>query len=408
MKRLVGTTLALTALVAAGGCDYRGASSLPLPGGAGGGGYTVTAVFDDVTNLVPKETCRVGSVVVGSVESIEMRDDLKVEVVCRIDPEVELAANAVATLRETSLLGERFVALDPPAGEKPTGTLEHGAMLDEADSHVVPNVEVVLGALSAVLNGGGLGNIDTISQELTTALSGSDLGGTTRRFATLVGTLSDHRSEIVAALDAIDRLSAVLGDQRDVIASALDSIPDGLAALDRQRPRLVRTLDALGDLSDVALPLIRDTKAATVRDLELLAPVLEDLAASKHRLAKALEYIVTFPFPSYTKYVTKGDYAGMFATFTLDLDSLNHLLGTQAPQLPELPVQGDDPTTSDDPSLIPGLPDLSDLSLDELLDLLPDLQLPLGGGKHGPEEVDGSSSNDLPETLADLLTGGAR
>ena len=60
--------LAVATLVTSG-CEYRGASSLPLPGGKGGGGYTVTAVFDDVTNLVPKETCRANDVVVGSVEA---------------------------------------------------------------------------------------------------------------------------------------------------------------------------------------------------------------------------------------------------------------------------------------------------------------------------------------------------
>ena len=59
--RLVRGTVALAvAVMVTSGCEYRGASSLPLPGGKGGGGYTVTAVFDDVTNLVPKETCRAG------------------------------------------------------------------------------------------------------------------------------------------------------------------------------------------------------------------------------------------------------------------------------------------------------------------------------------------------------------
>ena len=93
-------TLAVAALLATvtSGCEYRGASSLPLPGGKGGGGYTVTAVFNDVTNLVPKETCRAGDVVVGSVESVELRKDMRATVVCRIERDVRLAGNAVATL----------------------------------------------------------------------------------------------------------------------------------------------------------------------------------------------------------------------------------------------------------------------------------------------------------------------
>ena len=383
------------------GCDYEGASSLPLPGGAGKGGYEVTMVFDDVTNLVPQETCRAGDVVVGAVTSIELRDDLTAEVVCQIDPEVELAGNAVATLRETSLLGERFVALDPPPGTAAAGVLAPGSELPQADSHVVPDVEVVLGALSQVLNGGGLGHLEAISRELTIALADSDLGGTTRKLATLVDTLDDHREDITDALESLNRLAGGLADQRTVIANALESVPQGLAVLERQRPQLVRLLDRLGSLSDTAVPLIRRVKADTVADLEHLGPILENLAKSRKRLANALEGIITFPFPSYTKYVTQGDYAGMYATFNLDLDSLNKLAEQHAPVPNQQPGETAVVPGTELPDL-PELPELPDVSLEDLLDLLPDLDLgqtlpPLGQ----------RSEAEPPRTLAELLTGGA-
>lgn len=399
--------IALTSAVTAG-CEYRGASSLPLPGGEGKDGYRVTMVFDDVTNLVPQETCRANDVVVGSVESIELRDDLKATVVCRIERDVTLAGNAEATLRETSLLGERYVAIDPPPGEEPAGELEHDATITQAETHVVPNVEVVLGALSQVLNGSGLEKVDTISQELTAALSQSDLGATTNELARVVDVLDDNRDGLVAALEAVDRLASSLSSQRTAIAGALEAVPAGLAALDRQRPRLVRTLTALGNLSDVAVPLIEQTTAATAADLRLLAPILNDLADSKDLLARALEGIITFPFPSYTKYVTKGDYAGMFATIALDIDSLNYLLGQSpvAPEDPDTPAQQPgDPTPT-----LPGLPELPDLPLEDLLELLPDLQVPEGllnlpGGR---QRVDGAEVSEPVVDLASLLTMGTQ
>ena len=405
-RALVTAALVLAAGVTSG-CEYRGASSLPLPGGKGGDGYTVTAVFDDVTNLVPKETCRAGDVVVGSVESVELRKDLRATVVCRIEKDVHLAGNAVATLRETSLLGERFVALDPPNGQEPRGTLAHGSVLDAAETHVVPNAEMVLGALSQVLNGGGLGNIETISRELTTALDGSDLGGTTREISRLVGTLDRNRDDLVAALTAIERLSGELRDQRAAIGSALESVPQGLAVLDRQRPRLVRTLESLGDLSAVAVPLIRDSKEATVEDLRNLGPILAQLARSKRHLARAVEAIGTYPFPSYTKYVARGDYAGMLATISMDIDSLNTMLAEKeaegppgarsGPDLPDLP---DLPTVPDLPDLLsktPGMRSPGSLDGED-----PDLGfLPLD------RQVPARFTTVAPTSLAELLTGGA-
>lgn len=407
--RVLVTAALLLGAVATSGCEYRGASSLPLPGGKGGDGYTVTAVFDDVTNLVPKETCRANDVVVGSVESVELRKDLRATVVCRIEKDVHLPANAVATLRETSLLGERFVALDPPTGQKARGTLTHGTVLDEADTHVVPDAEIVLGALSQVLNGGGLANIETISRELSTALKQSDLGGTTREIGNLVGTLDRHRDDIVAALTAIERLSGQLRDQRAAIGSALESVPQGLAVLDRQRPRLVRTLEGLGDLSAVAVPLIRDSKEATVEDLRNLGPILEQLARSKQHLARAVEAIGTYPFPSYFKYVARGDYAGMFATISMDIDSLNTMLAEKQEEGPPGAKSGPD---------LPDLPDLPNLpNLPDLLGNTPGLKTPGSTGSLDGEDPDlgflplgrqvrARFVTTPPASLAELLTGG--
>jgi ABC-type transporter Mla subunit MlaD len=103
--------------------------------------------------------------------------------------------------------------------------------------------------------------------------------------------------------------------------------------LDEERPQLVRTLEELGRLSDTATPFLDRTRADTVADFEHLARILENLAKSKHRLATALESLGTFPFPSYSKYVTKGDFAGMYGLYAFDFDSFNKLLA-QRPALP--------------------------------------------------------------------------
>ncbi len=358
------------------GCGFEGAKDLPLPGAVGGDDtYRVSMTFTDATNLVPKETCRTNDTVVGSVESVELDDDLRATVVCVIKDSVTLPANTVATLRETSLLGERFVSLDPPSGSPGRGTLAPDSVVPQAATRVDPNAEMVLGALSQLLNGGSLGTVQTISQELSTALEHSDFRGTARQLRTLVGRLNDRRSDITATLDAMDRLTGRLADQRTVLADALDAVPDGLAVLDRQRPQLTRTLQALARLSRVAVPLIQRSKANTVADLEHLRPVLTQLATEGDELALALERVATFPFPPTFLSTAKGDYAGMYASISLDLQSLAPLLGAEPPTGAEPP-----PTRNEDeaPPLLDDL--LGDLLGDAELPLLDSL-LPRGGGR---------------------------
>lgn len=371
-------SLAFATLLA--GCGYEGASSLPLPGAIGGKGtYPVTVVFDDATNLVVKETCRANDTVIGSVESVELDADLKARVVCRIKDSVRLPANSVATLSETSLLGERFVAIGPPAGQEPQGDLAEGAVIPVSASKADPNVEMVFGALSQVLNGGSLGSIETIARELNAALKGSDVGATLVSVDKAVATFNDHRDEIAASLVSLDRLAGRLAKQRTVLAAALDSVPGGLAVLDRQRTQLVATLSELSDLSRTAVPLIEATRANTKADLEHLAPVLNQLSKAGDELALTINRIATFPFPSNALSTIKGDFGGMYATFEIDIDFLNRLLGVApagsqpGPARPSAPAQ-----PSADP--LADLPTLSDLlgsegGLDDLLNGL------LGGGR---------------------------
>lgn len=401
VSRWGATSVAVLALaLSASACEYNGASSLPLPGAVGTDGYRISMTFTDATNLVVKETCRANDVVIGSVESIELDDDLNAVVVCRIKKDVSLPANVRATMRETSLLGERYVALDPPPSEEPQGELAPDTAVAVSDTHVVPDVEVVFGALSQVLNGGGLASIETISRELATAFEGADLTGTLGQVRHLVGTLDDHRDEVVGALESLNRLAGQLSRQRSVIGEALDVVPDGLAALERQRPRLMETVRALSRLSGVALPLIRRSQATTVANLRDLAPILRDLAKEKRLLTDAIEGIITFPFPTNSLATAQGDYAGMFATFSLDIDTLNHLLEDLASSGASLPT-GAPATAPDGPSgpQLPGLPGLP--ALPGLPGLPGDL---LGGldGLLGDGGAASSSSSGTDSLLPDL------
>lgn len=332
-----------------GGCGYSGASSLPLPGAIGGKDtYAVTVVLPDATNLVAKETCRSNDTVIGSVESVTLDKQLRARVVCRIKNSVTLPANVSVSLSETSLLGERFVALDPPAGTAARGVLKHGTTVPASSTRADPDVEMVFGALSQVLNGGSLGSIETITRELNTAFSDSDLHGSIEALNTFVGKFNDHRDEISASLVSLDRLSSRLARQRVVLADALDSIPGGLAVLDRQRGRLVATLTKLSELSKVAVPLINSSRANTVADLKHLAPVLNQLSKAGDDLALSLGRIATFPFPSNALGTIKGDFAGLYGTIEIDVDLLNRLLGTNTGPpgaLPSLPA-GRQPTTA--------------------------------------------------------------
>ena len=72
------------------------------------------------------------------------------------------------------MLGEKYVALSAPAGTAPAGRLADGDRIPLSRSGRNPEIEEVLSALSALLNGGGVAQLKTITTELNKALEGRE------------------------------------------------------------------------------------------------------------------------------------------------------------------------------------------------------------------------------------------
>jgi phospholipid/cholesterol/gamma-HCH transport system substrate-binding protein len=340
---LLGAGLAGSLLLS--GCSFRGAADFPLPGGAGGGGYEVKVEFEDVLDLVPQSAVKVNDVTVGSVREIELgKDGYTAVVTIQVEKDVELPENATAQLRQTSLLGEKFVALEEPAD--PVGRLKDGAYieLERTDRNV--DIEEVLGALSLVLNGGSLEQLQVINSELTKALAGREtqVKDFLRQLSGFVGGLDQQKAKIVDALDAIDRLTVRLAARTDTLDVALRDLPKGAAVLADEREQLTRVLKGLQDLGSVATRVIRATQQSTIADLEALRPILGSLADAGQDLPNALELLTTYPFPRTVagpqgKGGIRGDYANLYVTIDTDLnDLLDNLLGRDNNPLPDLPV----------------------------------------------------------------------
>ncbi|QNN51366.1 MCE family protein [Nocardioides mesophilus] len=319
VARLV--TLVAVGAVALTGCDFS-VYDVPLPGGAdlGDDPYSVTVQFRDVLDLVPQSAVKVDDVTVGRVDSIDL-DGYTAEVTVLLRGDVELPDNAVAEIRQTSLLGEKFVSLKvPPSGATPE-LLGDGDRIPLSRSGRNPEVEEVLGAMSLLLNGGGVAQLKTISVELNKALEGreTNVRGVLDQLDTFMGQLDQNKDSIVQAIESLNRLSKSLNRQKGAITTALDELPQALASIDRQRDDLVKMLRALSELSAVGTRVIRDSKEATIDSLEALAPTLTKLAEAGDALPKALQVFLTYPFvdavvgknPAQARNLHMGDYTNL-------------------------------------------------------------------------------------------------
>ncbi|WP_439377652.1 MCE family protein [Amycolatopsis lexingtonensis] len=322
MKRVLATVAVGCLLLA--GCssgEFKGVYDLPLPGGADVGDhpYSVTVQFADVLDLVPQAAVKVGDVPVGRVREIRLGGDgWTAETVLEVNGDVVLPANAIARLRQSSLLGEKFVELAPPDGSPSgagTARLADKATITVDRTNRNPEFEEIFGALSLLLNGGGIGQLQTINRELSKVMDGNEeqirsfLSGVN----TLMTDLDAHRSDITEALDGMNRLSATLANRHDQVSGALTDLTPGLRSLSDQRSQLVSMLQALDRLSTVATDVVDRSRDDMVADLRALAPILGQLAAAGENLPQSLQLLPTFPFPDSVLPAVKGDYINTFA-----------------------------------------------------------------------------------------------
>ncbi len=331
MKRMLRlAVLAAAAVLSLGvsGCaNWQGANSLPLPGteGSGPGAYTVQVQLADVNNIQRNSRVRVGDVTVGKVTRIE-RQGWNALLTLSIDGDVDLPANTTATLGQTSLLGSLHVELAPPKDGPPVGKLHQGSLIPLASSGAYPSTEQTLAAVSVLLNGGGLGDIQEITRTLSTAFMGreGDLRSLIGQLDQFVTYLNDQTGDIIAATDSLNNLVGQLAAQKPVIDKALKTIPDALAVLKKERQTLVDAVDSLGKFAALAADSVDQTKENLVRELKDLGPVLKSLADAGPALTRSLDFLGTFPFPKPTlaKWL-RGDYANLTAVIDLTLSRLD-------------------------------------------------------------------------------------
>ncbi len=319
--------LAALAMVALAGCGWRGLNSIALPGtaGRGPGSFTIHAQLPDVGTLEQNSRVQVGDVTVGNVTKIE-RQGWHALLTIRVNGDVDLPANATATIGQTSLLGSLHVELAPPSDVPPKGKLKEGSLIPLSSAGSYPSTEQTLAVISLLLNGGGIGQIQDITQALSTALAGraEDLRSLIEQLDTFTGHVTDQTGDIIAATESLNNLVGQFADQKPVVDRALKTIPDALRTLADERQTLVEALDQFGKFSALVADSARQTKDTLVKELKDMAPVLESLANAGPALTRSLSLLATYPFPKETiSKWARGDYANLTAIIDLTLSRLD-------------------------------------------------------------------------------------
>lgn len=237
-----------------------------------GGGDRYQVRLEHAAGLVESNAVKIAGVGVGRVEKIDVDHDIAV-LTLLVDEEIVLRTDAKAIVRAKSLLGEKYLQIEPGTRDGPV--LEPGSEITDVGTHF--EVDQVLNALQPLL--GGEDSIAAVLGPLAEKLSEllDDATGKSGKPPIIT------REEIDLLVDDVKATSAsarriVEGNEADITAiikSTRTLVED---------PRLPRTLghvDNLAKTADERLPQLLDRTEEALAKLEKLTEIVDDRRAEK-------------------------------------------------------------------------------------------------------------------------------
>jgi phospholipid/cholesterol/gamma-HCH transport system substrate-binding protein len=271
-----------------------------------------SAMFADASSLHAGDSVRMAGIRIGTVDTISLRDDTKVEVGFDADRDVVLTVGTRAVVRYLNLVGDRYLELVDSPGS--TGVLAAGAQIPLERTAGALDLDLLLGGLKPVIQGLNPEDVNALTSSLiavfqdqgatleslmsktasftnTLADNGATVQGVIDNLKTTLATLSKDSDQFSATIDRLQRLAEGLSKDRDPIGAAIESLNSGTASL--------------ADLLTQARPPL----AGTVDQLSRLAPLLDQ---DKGRLETALRMAPD----NYNKLIRTGSY-GSFVNYYL-------------------------------------------------------------------------------------------
>lgn len=272
--------IAVVGLVFLSSAFYAALNITSLPG-IGEGGIR-QAVFAEGAGLRPGDEVRVAGVRVGEVTDVVLQGDRVV--VSFQAKDVELPSESTASIEVKTMLGQKFLSLDPLG----TGTLEGPIPLERTTTPY--DVNAAFSDFSETL-----GEIDTAQLEESFDALSTAFEDTPESVQQMVGgltdlsrTISSRDTELAGLLEATKGVTGTLADRNSELATLFQDGTELLAELQNRREAVHAMWTGTRDLGVQVRGLVADNDRTLAPALAKLDRVSEILNRNQDNLDDAL------------------------------------------------------------------------------------------------------------------------
>ncbi|WP_162140707.1 MlaD family protein [Jongsikchunia kroppenstedtii] len=212
------TTLAATVSLSA--CSL-GPNDLPQPGASVGSGYNLTITFASALNLPGDANVMLNGLRVGEVKSVRTTP-AAVDVSVRIKNGTNIPSTTTAEIRQDTVLGDTYIALNERATSETAADLPAGGRIPINQTTSPPQLEDTLAVLANFVNGGNIQRVENTIRKINTVMPNlTDLHGLASTVSKDLQNLSINTDSIDAFLGGMIRTGSAINDRTSQISLML-------------------------------------------------------------------------------------------------------------------------------------------------------------------------------------------
>lgn len=256
-------------------------------------GTEIIGIFEQVGDLPVAANVQSSDVEVGTVQDIQL-DGWNAKLTLCLNEGENIPADSLAVIRTTSLLGEKFVDLQPQTDGPPY--LETGDTLDLDVTSKATELEDVFAKLAGILGTGNLEQLNrfTNSQAKILRHHTADIREVLVSLREFTGVLADRKEQVSSAIDSLDSVARTIKADSKVLQDFLRSFAGSSEVLANNKEGLQSLVLSLDRFSNVVAQLLIQTEHGVNKQFEDLRPVLRTLVSNTGRLRETLQTLATF------------------------------------------------------------------------------------------------------------------
>lgn len=246
------------------------------------GDYALNVVMPSAQGIVDGTPVQIGGQEVGRVSAVAAKGDQAVVTAGIDSASAPLRAGTTVTVEWRSLLGERYLNVQPGPAANPQ--LPSGAMIPAGSSQVV--VEDLLEALTPDTRV----HLTSLVQQLDTTLKGQNAqnlndtlhtaGPAVQALGSVLGSIGEDGAAIRTLVTNLHGVTQILAERKDGLSSSVSNLTNLTETVANQQQQLTDSLQELPGTVDALQTVFDKFPAAT----DQLVPLLDDLKPAAARL----------------------------------------------------------------------------------------------------------------------------